>query len=166
MAKKTFCWNFRRKIAQPYPDTIAFETLELDDFEWINLQNIEMELVDLKNSIWARKFSDLRFKVEMMEINRLNNQEKNNYENEIAQTWNNLPDEFSNLKNLSMALLTIFSSTYFCETLFSDLNYIKSNKRNRLTDDVSEACVVLKNTKYEPDIKDLAKSLTQRTIFK
>jgi hypothetical protein len=68
-----------------------------------------MELVELKNSILAHKCSDLRSKVEMMEINRLKNQEKNNCKNEIVETWNNLPDEFSNLKNLSMALLTIFS---------------------------------------------------------
>jgi hypothetical protein len=76
--------------------------------------------------------------------------------------WNSLPDSYSDLKKLAMALITIFPSTYFCETLFSDLNNIKSNKRNRLTDDVSGACLVLKNTSYKPNLKSLSEKLSER----
>jgi hypothetical protein len=69
---------------------------------------------------------------------------EDNYEEEIIKVWASLPEEYNELKTLSTALLTIFSSTYFCETLFSDLNNIKSSKRNRLSDELSEACLVLK----------------------
>jgi hypothetical protein len=89
----------------------------------------------------------------------LNNEEECNYEQEILSAWNRLPDTFSDIKNLAMALLTIFSSKYFCETLFSALNNIKTNKRNRLTDEVSGACLGLKCTKYEPAIEELADNL-------
>ncbi|KAK1338957.1 hypothetical protein QTO34_019626 [Cnephaeus nilssonii] len=61
-----------------------------------------------------------------------------------------------------MALLTIFPSTYFCEALFSALNNIKTNKRNRLTDEVSSACLGLKCTKYQPSIEDLANEIQQQ----
>jgi hypothetical protein len=77
-----------------------------------------------------------------MEISRLNNKQENSYETENCKIWSSLPDGYSELKNLAMALLTIFSSTYLCETLFSDLNNIKSSKRNRLSGEVSEACLV------------------------
>ncbi|KAG9486982.1 hypothetical protein GDO78_007052 [Eleutherodactylus coqui] len=51
---------------------------------------------------------------------------------------------------------------YFCETLFSALNNIKTNKRNRLTDEVSSACLALKRTKYQPSIEDLANEIQQQ----
>jgi hypothetical protein len=77
-----------------------------------------------------------------MEISRLNNKQENSYETEICKIWSSLPNVYSELKKLAMALPTIFSSTYLCETLFSDLNNIKSSKRNRLSGEVSEACLV------------------------
>jgi hypothetical protein len=58
----------------------------------------------------------------------LNNEEECNYEQEILSAWNRLSGTFSDIKNLAMALLTIFSSTYFCETLFSALNNLKRTK--------------------------------------
>ena len=70
--------------------------------------------------------------------------------------WNDIPETFSALKKFAKAILTVFSSTYTCETLFFSLNYIKNEKRNWLTDNSSSACVMLKNTKYKPNIKELA----------
>lgn len=43
----------------------------------------------------------------------------------------------------------MFSSTYTCETLFSETNHIK----NKLMDDCSSASTALKVTQYQPDVK-------------
>ena len=67
-------------------------------------------------------------------------------ENEILKVWNSLPNNFKSMKALGIALLTLFGSSYACEQLFSALNYIKSDTRNRLTDDLRAACVALKLT--------------------
>jgi hypothetical protein len=145
-----------------YPDVSNFEELELCEFAWLKLEDFEMELIDFKNSIWTQIFIELRSKIEEMEINRLRNEVRISYESEIVKTWNRLPDSYNNLKKLANAVLTIFSSTYFCETLFSDLKNIKSNKRNRLTDEVSAACLLLKNTEFKPELEILAEKLSKK----
>ena len=56
----------------------------------------------------------------------------------------------------------VVGSSYSCEQLFSTMNFIKSERRNRLTDDMSSACVTLKFTKYEPSINKLSATLQQQ----
>ena len=77
-------------------------------------------------------------------------------DDEILKVLNSLPNNFKSMKALGMAILTLFGSSYACEQLFSTLNYIKSDTRNRLTDDLSAACVALKVTEYEPRLDKLS----------
>ncbi|KAK1345167.1 hypothetical protein QTO34_013877 [Cnephaeus nilssonii] len=98
-----------------YPDVIVYSSLELNGFQWMQIDDLEMQLAEFQDSIW------LRSKLENLERCRLENQEACHYEQEIWSAWNRLPDTFSTLKNIAMALLTIFPSTYFCEALFSAL---------------------------------------------
>ncbi|GFU77042.1 uncharacterized protein TNCV_3729081 [Trichonephila clavipes] len=63
---------------------------------------------------------------------------------------------------LAYAILTIFSSTYACESLFSDINNIKDSFRNRLADDSNSACILLKVTSDNSDISDLSSNLQQQ----
>ena len=93
--------------------------------------------------------------MEKREQDRLTGSTLRNQDKELMCAWNDIPETFSALKKFAKAILTVFSSTYTCET-FSFLNYIKNEKRNRLTDDSSSAYVMLKNTKYKPNIKELA----------
>lgn len=102
------------------------------------------------------KFIDLRTDLEQYERDRLHGVDSFNQDEELLIAWNSIPETFCSLKKFVKAMLTIFSSTYACETLFSSLNYIKNKRRNRLTDDASSACVILKNTNYNPEIKELA----------
>jgi hypothetical protein len=44
-------------------------------------------------------------------------------------------------------LLSYFSSTYVCESLFTITNLIKSKERNVLIDETIAACVSLRKTK-------------------
>lgn len=125
-------------------------------FEWLNIDNLEMELVEFQSSsIWKQKFISLRADLEERERDRLHGSGSCNQDEELLLAWNSIPETFGALKRFVKAMLTIFSSTYACETLFSSLNYIKNEKRNRLTDDASSACVIIKNTKYKPKIKEL-----------
>lgn len=83
-------------------------------------------------------------------------------DNETLKVWNSLPNNFKSMKALGVALLTVFGSSYACEQLFSALNYIKSDVRNRLTDDQSAACIALKLTEYEPRFDKLATGKQQQ----
>ena len=73
-----------------------------------------------------------------------------------------IPNAFICLKKLAIAILSIFLSTYCCESLFSQMNLIKNYLRSSLIDEASSACVLLKVTQYEPDIKRLSSKLQQQ----
>ncbi|XP_040297400.1 general transcription factor II-I repeat domain-containing protein 2-like [Bufo bufo] len=137
------------------PDKAKFEELDLSCLDWLDLGSLEMELLEFQeSSIWKNKFSDLHETLEKME--GMTKDSTVSSENEILKVWNSLPNNFKSMKALAIALLTLFESSYACEQLFSALNYIKSDIRNRLTDDLSAACVALKLTKYEPRFDKLS----------
>ncbi|KAK2580007.1 hypothetical protein KPH14_010772 [Odynerus spinipes] len=146
-----------------YPDTIPFEKLNLKVLEWLSFNELEMELVEFQSStIWNQKFVDLRNDLEIIESNRLLDKINKIAENEILTTWNSIPDTFNCLKTLAKAILSIFSSTWACKSLFSELNFIQNKYRNRMTNESSSACVLLKLTKYELDIKSLSSCVQQQ----
>ena len=97
---------------------------------------------------FKQKFISPRASLEERERDRLHGPGSCNQDEELLLAWNSIPETFGALKRFIKALLTIFSSTYACETLFSSLNCIKNENRNRLTDDASSACVLLKNSHY------------------
>lgn len=146
------------------PEKSTFEDLDLSCLQWLDIQNLEMELLEFQeSSIWKSKFNDLRAALERIECERATNEiTASSSENEILKAWNSLPDNFKSMKALGIALLTLFGSSYACEQLFSALNHIKSDARNRLTDDMSAACVALKLTHYEPRIDKLAACMQQQ----
>lgn len=142
------------------PHNIKFEVLELSFFEWLSIENLEMELIEFQGSnIWRNKFINL------------NNELENNHseigrnvksENLILNEWKSLPNSFASMKKLALSILTMFGSTHACEQLFSSMNFIKSTLRNRLGTDLGEACVQLKLTSYSPRIDSLANKIQQQ----
>ncbi|GFX25449.1 general transcription factor II-I repeat domain-containing protein 2A [Trichonephila clavipes] len=144
-----------------YPDVILFDKLNLSQFDWLEIEELEMQLIDFQSSsIWIKKFIETRKKLELIEAERLTSNISKNTSNEILETWNSIPDAFNCLKKLAYAILTMFSFTYACESLFSEIN-IKDSLRNRLTDDSNAACILLKVTSYNPDISYLSSNLQQ-----
>ncbi|GFS62520.1 uncharacterized protein TNCV_1262991 [Trichonephila clavipes] len=112
-----------------YPDVISFDKLNLSQFDWLEIEELEMQLIDFQSSsIWIQKFIETRKKLELIEAERLTSNISKNTSNEILETWNSIPDAFNCLKKLAYAILTIFSSTYACESLFSEIK-ITSNTR-------------------------------------
>uniref|UniRef100_A0A286XD40 Uncharacterized protein n=1 Tax=Cavia porcellus TaxID=10141 RepID=A0A286XD40_CAVPO len=149
------------------PDKARFEELDLSCLHWLDCGNLEMELLEFQEScIWKNKFYDLRATLEKLEKTECEGMTQDSavgsFENEILKVWNSLPDTFKSMKALGIAFLTLFGSSYACEQLFSALNFIKSDRRNRLTDDLSAAYVALKLTKYEPRFEKLSACIQQQ----
>lgn len=147
-----------------FPDSIQLDELNLQKFSWIDMDDFEMQLIEFQSSsIWRQKCFDLRADLESIEKDRLETGvRERNAENEVLRTWNTIPETFVCLKNLATALLSIFSSTYSCESLFSVMNFVKSRNRSSLTDETSSACISLKVTKYKPDINYLSSRMQKQ----
>ena len=117
---------------------------------------MEMQLIDFQsNSIWKQKFIDVRSGLELIENDLEHGVITCNAKEKVLKTWNTIPDTFICLKKISNCYFINFSSTYCCELLFSQMNLIKNDLRSRTIDDSSFACILLKVTEYEPDIKRL-----------
>ncbi|GFV12779.1 uncharacterized protein TNCV_1367491 [Trichonephila clavipes] len=107
---------------------------------------------NMSSSIWIQKFIETRKKLELIEAERSTSNISKKSSNEILEAWNLIPDAFNCLKKLAHAILIIFSSTYACESLFSERNNIKDSLRKRLADDSNSACILLILISYNPDI--------------
>lgn len=144
-----------RKCGPMFPFLIkpaSFDGHEFDAslIEWMDTQDMEMQLIELKSSaLWMTKFSELRKELETTAVN--------NQGSCIFTCWASLPEKFCCLKTVALALLTVFGSTYLCEQIFSHMNNVLCPSHNRLTVDHSEACVKLKVTNYTPKITELSK---------
>ncbi|KAL2095405.1 hypothetical protein ACEWY4_010124 [Coilia grayii] len=134
-----------------------------------NTVDFEAEVADLKASdMWVNKFKSLnedleritQQKAELASKHMWTEMKKLQPEDQlILKTWNVLPVTYHTLQRVSIAVLTMFGSTYACEQSFSHLKNIKSNLRSRLTDESLNACMKLNLTKYQPDYKDISKSM-------
>ena len=131
------------------PDTFKYSDLDTTLFEWMETEELEMQLIDFQAStLWSAKFKDLR---EILETS------KNDHAASILRSWTSLPDKFNCMKKVAFALLSAYGSTYQCEQIFSQMKHILSPHRSRLTTDHSEGCVKLKVSKYSPEISTLVK---------
>uniref|UniRef100_A0A672ZSE0 Uncharacterized protein n=1 Tax=Sphaeramia orbicularis TaxID=375764 RepID=A0A672ZSE0_9TELE len=77
----------------------------------------------------------------------------------IVKSWNGPPVTYHTLQHVSIAVLTMFGSTYACEQSFSHLNNIKTNLRSRLMDESLNTCMKLNLTMYQPDYKAISKTM-------
>uniref|UniRef100_A0A8C5H083 HAT C-terminal dimerisation domain-containing protein n=1 Tax=Gouania willdenowi TaxID=441366 RepID=A0A8C5H083_GOUWI len=135
----------------------------------VSLRDFEAEVADLKASdMWVNKFKSMnddleriaRQKAELASKHMWTEMKKLQPEDQlIIKTWNALPVTYDTLKPVSIAVLTMFGSTYSCDQSFSHLKNIKSNLRSRLTDESLNACMKLNLTKYQPDYKAINKSM-------
>lgn len=131
------------------PDTFKYSDLDTTLFEWMETEELEMQLIDFQAStLWSAKFKDLR---EILESS------KNDHATSILRSWASLPDKFNCMKKVAFALLSAYGSTYQCKQIFSQMKHILSPHRSRLTTDHSEGCVKLKVSKYSPEISTLVK---------
>ena len=78
-------------------------------------------------------------------------------ESELISYWKNL--KYVNLRLLAAKILSIFSTTYVCESTFSIMKNIKSRLRSHLLDESLEAELICSVTELEPDYIKLVKDI-------
>ena len=130
----------------------SFDGHELDSSltDWLDTQDMEMQLIELKSStLWLTKFAELRKQLETTAV-------KVHGPCILACCWASAPEKFSCLRNVALALLSFFGSTFLCKQIFSHMKYVLSPSRSRLTTEHSEACVQLKVRNYNPQILELS----------
>ena len=83
-------------------------------------------------------------------------QSKKNERNEAF--WKLVSNEhFPVLRDFALRMLSMFGSTYICESTFSVMKRLKSNARNRLADETLDARLRLATTEVDVDVERLIK---------
>lgn len=152
-----------------HPHECEVDEADLSYIPFVSIRDFEIEVADLKASdMWVNKFKSLnedleglaRQRAELSRKKMWTEMKKLQSEDQlILKTWNALPLAYCTLQRVSIAVLTMFGSTYACEQSFSHLKNIKTNLRSRLTDGSLNACMKLNLTKYQPDYKAISKTM-------
>ena len=64
-------------------------------------------------------------------------------------------EQFPKLRDFALRMLSMFGSTYICESTFSVMKRLKSSTRNRLGDETLDACLRLSTINIDVDIERL-----------
>ncbi|XP_059819265.1 uncharacterized protein LOC132390733 [Hypanus sabinus] len=138
----------------------------------VSQPDLEMELADIADKdIWVSKFRRLTADLEDVARQKAilaQNHKGSDIENLLKpdklvfETWNAIPDIYVNIKKYALGVLSIFGSTYVCEQVFSNMNFIKKKHRARLTDDSLRSCVKMKMTSYSPDVQTLCAEVQEQ----
>ena len=127
--KDPFCVNVETDFALKAKEVVS----SLDE------GSLQLELIDIQSS------DDLRQSLQQAGFEKF---------------WTHLvsQDKFPHSRGLALFLLTMFGSTYTCESSFSHMNAIKTHNRISLTDQHLQHCLRIALTTYSPDFTALAKS--------
>ena len=81
------------------------EDLDLSAFEWMDIEDFQMQLIDFEACLlWASKFDDLQKSLETAK----------NSLTSVSTCWKSLTEKCDCLKKMAIALLIVFGSTYLC----------------------------------------------------
>lgn len=68
--------------------------------------------------------------------------------------WKSVPmEKYPNVKRAALKILSMFGSTYVCESVFSTLKHVKSKHRSVLTDTHVKELLRVATTEYKPDLR-------------
>ena len=68
-------------------------------------------------------------------------------------------DKYPALRQISQRLLSIFGTTYCCESMYSTMKYVKSKNRAVLTNQHLKELLRTATTSYEPDFKKIVEKI-------
>lgn len=129
----------------------------------MNLDEFEMQLVNLySTTIWKEKFVLPRNEMEEIERDKAVISLIENTGWKILKVRNTIPENYFTIKIVALAILSIFSSTYWC-VFFSEINFIKPDLKNRLTEECSATCTLLKVTSCKSNMNELASNVQQKS---
>ncbi|KAF0032203.1 hypothetical protein F2P81_014493 [Scophthalmus maximus] len=90
------------------PESFDGHELNSSLTDWLDTQDMEMQLIELKSStLWVTKFAELRKQLETRAVK--------DHGACILACWASAPEKFNCLRNIALALLSVFGSTYLCE---------------------------------------------------
>jgi hypothetical protein len=68
--------------------------------------------------------------------------------------WKSVPmEKYPNVKRAALKIMSMFGSTYVCESVFSTLKHVKSKHHSVLTDTHVRELLRVATTEYKPDLK-------------
>ncbi|XP_059838446.1 general transcription factor II-I repeat domain-containing protein 2A-like isoform X1 [Hypanus sabinus] len=165
---KRFCEFREEKNTLSFPVTplsIDPSLLNTTALAGVSQPDLEMELANIADKdTWVSKFRRLTADLEDVARQKAvlaQNHKWSDIENLrkpdklVFETWNAIPNIYVNIKKYALGVLSIFGSTYVCEQVFSNMNFIKNKYRARLTDDSLRSCVKMKVMSYSPDVQTL-----------
>lgn len=83
---------------------------------------------------------------------------------EYIHFWKLVPEKYKTVKNCAFLLLTLFASTYLCESSYSKMKYAKNVYRNRLTDSHLDDVLRVACSNFKPDLSKIVENLSQYQI--
>lgn len=83
---------------------------------------------------------------------------------EYADFWKLVPDKYKTIQKCAHLILTLFASTYLCESSYSKMKFAKNIYRNRLTDSHLDDVLRVACSNYKPDLSKIVISLSQHQI--
>lgn len=106
-------------------------------FKWAEAGSLQTEMIDLQENVALREHFE---------------------ESDLARFWLQTVSEtaFPGLTKVALYTLTMFGSTYSCESAFSTMNIIKTKYRSRLTNEHLHMCMRMALTSFKPRFKLLA----------
>ncbi|XP_028648976.1 protein ZBED8-like [Erpetoichthys calabaricus] len=161
------CTRLSKLISHPHE--CAVDSADLSYIPGVSVRDFELQAADLKASdMWVNKFKSLNEDLERLARQQAELASKHKWgemkklqpaDQLIVKTWNTLPVTYHTLQRVSIAVLTMFGSTYACEQSLSHLKNIKTNLRSCLTDGSLNACMKLNLTTYQTDYKAISKTM-------
>ena len=109
-----------------------------------NVSAAEMELIELQEDLALKTFNKCHSTVEF---------------------WRKVTErKYSELKKTSARLLSVFSTTYCCESLFSVMKFVKSKHRASLTNEHLSELIRTALTSYRRDFQKLVNRMENQLI--
>ncbi|XP_069828996.1 zinc finger BED domain-containing protein 5-like [Dendropsophus ebraccatus] len=109
-----------------------------DSFTWASSATLQIEIIDLQE--------DAALKAQFNDCDSIT-------------FWTKLviPAKYPLLQKIAVSVLTMFGSTYTCESAFSTMNLVKNKYRTRITDEHLHQSVRMAVTPFVPNFKGLVR---------
>ena len=118
---------------------VNFSAEAKETFKWADVAKIQLELIEFQENVAMKEiFGDCT--------------------PETFWSKDKLFGNFPLLHQLAVQILTVFGSTYCCESAFLTINFIKNKFRTSMTNENLHDCIRLAITTLEPKFKELARS--------
>ena len=118
---------------------VNFSAEAKETFKWVDVAKIQLELIEFQENIAVKEIFC-------------------NCTPETFWSKEGLFGNFPLLHQLAVQILTLFGSTYCCESAFSTMNFIKNKFRICMTNENLHDCVRIAITTLEPKFKELARN--------